>query len=74
MTIFSVNHRMFIYMVWISEMQILIQLLKYIWLYNVNIEVIHSARVRTNTQEPYLVTARLALTGYGALKHSFLLQ
>ena len=41
-TIFSLNNIMFIYMVWTWEINLLIQLLKYIWFYNVyNCKYLH---------------------------------
>ena len=40
--IFSLNHWMFIYMVWTWETDILIQLLKCIWFYNVYILIVQS--------------------------------
>ena len=58
-TIFSLNNRMFIYMVWTWEIHILIQLLKDIWFYSVYILIVKSL-IDTKIYKWHIISKRWA--------------
>ena len=58
-TIFSLNNRMCIYMVWTWEIQALIQLLKYIWFYNAYILIVKSF-IHTKIYKLHIISERWA--------------